>query len=165
MFITNITENVTTIIEELEQMNDIQKNKFLIYLFERLYNGQINDLNETNPLLHENDDILIFHLSLIGCSCEYVLLSNFLDDYNKKSEKVAFESSGHVLGINYSKNEKSLHSKYEKLLFKDKLDLLSEIFIKCGNSTFFKDQSYLEKIEIDGYEIARLIQNYKNKLR
>lgn len=62
MYITETTENVRKLIEELENKNDITKLKFLIYIFGLLNNNQINDRNETNPDLIEEDDIEIFTL-------------------------------------------------------------------------------------------------------
>ena len=43
MYITETTENVKKLIEELENKNDITKLKFLIYIFGLLNNNQIND--------------------------------------------------------------------------------------------------------------------------
>ena len=56
MYITETTENVKKLIEELENRNDITKLKFLIYIFGLLNNNQINDKNEANPDLIEDEE-------------------------------------------------------------------------------------------------------------
>lgn len=164
MYITETTNDVKKLIEKLEKMDDCQIIKFLIYVFEGLYNNQINNLNEFNPSLIEDDDIVFFRLSLIGLSenLEFTLLSNLLNIYNRLYDKKAYESLGNIFGIDYTNLDMKLQSKYEKLLFVEKLDLLSEIFIRLGNFTLFKDQSNFINLDISEYEIAYLIQNFKN---
>ena len=49
MYITNTTDNVRELIEELEQKDDLSKLDFLIYIFGLLNNNQINNKNEANP--------------------------------------------------------------------------------------------------------------------
>ena len=65
MYITNTTENVKKLIEELAKQNDISKLKFLIYIFNLLNNDQINNKNEANPNLTEDDDMKVFNLQSI----------------------------------------------------------------------------------------------------
>ena len=68
MYITETTDNVKKLIEELEKKEDLNKLKFLIYIFGLLNNNQINDKNEANPNLVENDDMKILSLELLGMS-------------------------------------------------------------------------------------------------
>lgn len=68
MYITETTDNVRKLIEEVEKQNDITKLKFLIYIFGLLNNNQINDKNEANPDLVENNEMEIFTLETIGLS-------------------------------------------------------------------------------------------------
>ena len=77
MYITNTTEDVKKLVEELETTSDLTKLKFLIYIFDLLNNNQINDKNESNPDLVEDDDMTIFDSEVIGLSknaCTILLL-------------------------------------------------------------------------------------------
>lgn len=167
MYITETTENVKKLIEELEKKDDITKLKFLIYIFGLLNNSQINDKNEANPDLVENDDIKIFTLDMVGLSenaCT-ILLEYFVMLYNGLTNtKDAYEDNGNVLGIVYDKEDKKLDSKFEKLDFNEKLDVFSEIIIRYDNETYFDKK--LTIISFDskssGFDIAKMIKNYKN---
>ena len=167
MYITETTENVKKLIEELEKKDDITKLKFLIYIFGLLNNSQINDKNEANPDLVENDDIKIFTLDMVGLSenvCT-ILLEYFVMLYNGLTNtKDAYEDNGNVLGIVYDKEDKKLNSQFEKLDFNEKLDVFSEIIIRYDNETYFDKK--LTIISFDskssGFDIAKMIKNYKN---
>lgn len=167
MYITETTENVKKLIEELEKKDDITKLKFLIYIFGLLNNSQINDKNEANPDLVENDDIKIFTLDMVGLSenaCT-ILLEYFVMLYNGLTNtKDAYEDNGNVLGIVYDKEGKNLASQFEKLDFNEKLDVFSEIIIRYDNETYFDKK--LTIISFDskssGFDIAKMIKNYKN---
>lgn len=167
MYITETTENVKKLIEELEKKDDITKLKFLIYIFGLLNNSQINDKNEANPDLVENDDIKIFTLDMVGLSenvCT-ILLEYFVMLYNGLTNtKDAYEDNGNVLGIVYDKEDKKLDSQFEKLDFNEKLDVFSEIIIRYDNETYFDKK--LAIISFDskssGFDIAKMIKNYKN---
>jgi hypothetical protein len=167
MYITETTENVKKLIEELEKKDDITKLKFLIYIFGLLNNSQINDKNEANPDLFENDDIKIFTLDMVGLSenaCT-ILLEYFVMLYNGLTNtKDAYEDNGNVLGIVYDKEDKKLDSQFEKLDFNEKLDVFSEIIIRYDNETYFDKK--LTIISFDskssGFDIAKMIKNYKN---
>ena len=167
MYITETTENVKKLIEELEKKDEITKLKFLIYIFGLLNNSQINDKNEANPDLFENDDIKIFTLDMVGLSenaCT-ILLEYFVMLYNGLTNtKDAYEDNGNVLGIVYDKEDKKLDSQFEKLDFNEKLDVFSEIIIRYDNETYFDKK--LTIISFDskssGFDIAKMIKNYKN---
>lgn len=167
MYITETTENVKKLIEELEKKDDITKLKFLIYIFGLLNNSQINDKNEANPDLVEDDDIKIFTLDMVGLSenaCT-ILLEYFVMLYNGLTNtKDAYEDNGNVLGIVYDKEDKKLDSQFEKLDFNEKLDVYSEIIIRYDNETYFDKK--LTIISFDskssGFDIAKMIKNYKN---
>lgn len=167
MYITETTENVKKLIEELEKKDDITKLKFLIYIFGLLNNSQINNKNEANPDLVENDDIKIFTLDMVGLSenaCT-ILLEYFVMLYNGLTNtKDAYEDNGNVLGIAYDKEDKKLDSQFEKLDFNEKLDVFSEIIIRYDNETYFDKK--LTIISFDskssGFDIAKMIKNYKN---
>lgn len=167
MYITETTENVKKLIDELEKKDDITKLKFLIYIFGLLNNSQINGKNEANPDLVEEDDIKIFTLDMVGLSenaC-MILLEYFVMLYNGLTNtKDAYEDNGNVLGIVYDKEDKKLDSQFEKLDFNEKLDVFGEIIIRYDNETYFDKK--LTIISFDskssGFDIAKMIKNYKN---
>lgn len=167
MYITETTENVKKLIEELEKKDDITKLKFLIYIFGLLNNSQINDKNEANPDLVENDDIKIFTLDMVGLSenaCT-ILLEYFVMLYNGLTNtKDAYEDNGNVLGIVYDKEDKKIDSQFEKLDFNEKLDVFSEIIIRYDNETYFDKKITIISFDSksSGFDIAKMIKNYKN---
>lgn len=168
MYITETTDNVRILIEELENKDDIKKIRFLIYIFGLLNNNQINDKNEANPNLIEDDDLKIFTFDMLGCShnaCTIflqflVMIYNRITDTNE-----AFEDNGNVLGINYDADDNKLASQFEKLDFNEKLDVFSEIIIKYDNETYFDDKIPTIKLnsKISGFDMARMIKKYKEK--
>ena len=143
MNITETTDNVRKLIEEVEKQNDITKLKFLIYIFGLLNNNQINDKNEANPNLNKDDDMEIFTLESVGLSpnaCT-ILLEYFAMLYNGLTNtKDGYEDNGNVLGINYDEIDKNIDSHFENLKYNEKLDVFSEIVIRYDNETYFKDK-------------------------
>ena len=169
MYITETTDNVKKLFEELEIKTDEQKLKFLIYVFGLLNNNQINDKNEPNPDLVENENIEIFTLSSIGfaeSTCN-TFLQYLAMAYNMLTKsKDAYIDNGNVLGISSDDEDKKFESYFEKLNFNEKLDVFSEILIRYDNETYFKDKLPIITFakESDGYTIASMIKDYKNKL-
>ena len=168
MYITNTTEDVKKLVEELEATSDLTKLKFLVYIFGLLNNNQINDKNESNPDLIGNDDMTIFNSEAIGLTTNActILLQYFAMLYNGMTDsKDAYEDNGNILGINYSKEDKNLASKFEKLKFNEKLDVFSEIIIRYDNETYFNDKTLVLSLDskLSGYDIALLIGKLKEK--
>lgn len=96
MYITETTENAKKLIEELEKKDDINKLKFLIYIFGLLNNNQINDKNEANPNLVD-DDMKILSLELLGMpeNANTIFLQYLAMLYNIMTEsKDAYEDNG-----------------------------------------------------------------------
>ena len=127
MYITETTENVKKLIEELEKKDDINKLKFLIYIFGLLNNNQINDKNEANPNLVDDDDMKILSLELLGMpeNANTIFLQYLAMLHNVMTEsKDAYEDNGNVIGVKYSDDDKKLASTFEKLDFNEKLDVL-----------------------------------------
>lgn len=122
MYIAETTNEVKKFIEELDNMNDIGKLKFLIYIFNLLNNDQINDKNEPNPNLMENDNIKILDPEIIGLSknsCT-ILLQYFAMLYNGMiDKKEAYEYNGNVIGIFLDSEDKKIASNFEKLDFEE----------------------------------------------
>ena len=167
MYITETTENVKKIIEELEQKKDLNKLKFLIYIFGLLNNNQINDKNEANPDLIENDDMKVLTLESVGLSqnaCT-ILLEYFVMLYNSITKtKDAYEDNGNVIGIVYDKDDKEVISKFEKLNFNEKLDIFSEIIIRYDNETYFDEKitNLTFDSKLNGFDIANMIKSFKS---
>lgn len=167
MYITETTDKVKELIEELEQKEDLNKLKFLIYIFGLLNNNQINDRNEANPDLVEDEDMKILSFDLLGMSANAntIFLQYLVMLYNIITEtKDAYEENGNVLGVKYTDDDKKLLSKFEKLNFKEKLDIFAEIIIRYDNETYF--QNKITMITFDsqsnGYDIAKRIRDFKN---
>ena len=167
MYITETTETVKKLIEEIENKDDITKLKFLIYIFGLLNNNQINDKNEANPDLIEDNDIKIFTLDMAGLSenaCT-ILLEYFVMLYNGLTNtKDAYEDNGNVLGIIYNDEDIKLDSQFEKLDYNEKLDVFSEIIIRYDNETYFENKITIISFESksSGFDIANMIKKYKN---
>ena len=167
MYITETTENVRKLFEELDKKEYDQKLKFLIYIFGLLNNNQINDKNEANPDLIENDDIKIFTFEMIGLPKDYsaILLEYFVTLYNTLTNtKDAYIDNGNVLGIFYTNEDKKLASQFEALGFNEKLDVFSEIIIRYDNETYFTNKITMISFDSqsNGFDIAKQIQNFKN---
>ena len=166
MYITNTTEDVKKLIEELERRNDICKLKFIIYVFNLLNNNQVNDKNELNPDLLEDDNLKIFNLEAIGLSpnaCT-ILLQYFAMIYNgMTNSKDAYEDNGTIMGITYSKEDQNIVSQFEKLDYNEKLDVFSEIIIRYDNETFFDERTLVLSFgsELDGFNFAKMIKDFK----
>ncbi|HBJ11758.1 MAG TPA: hypothetical protein DDY53_00240 [Clostridiales bacterium] len=167
MYITETTDNVRKLMEEIEHQEDISKLKFLIYIFGLLNNNQINDKNEANPDLMEDNNVKIFNLESIGLpfnACT-VLLQYFVMLYNGiTNTKDIYEDTGNIIGVAYSSEEKTLLAKFEKLGFNEKLDIFSEIIIRCDNETYFKSNIVIPMFDStsNGYAIAKRIKSLKN---
>lgn len=169
MYITETTNNVRKLIEEIEKLNDVNKLRFLIYIFGLLNNNQINNKNEVNPDLVDDESIEIFTFTLLGFpgnACT-IFLQYLVMIYNiLTSSKEAYEENGNVLGIKLDEIDKNVASKFEKLDFIEKLDVFSELIIRFDNETYFENKLTILTFDSksDGYAIAKIIKDYKNKL-
>lgn len=166
MYITETTDNVRKLIENLETKGDISKLKFLIYIFGLLNNNQINDKNEANPDLMV-DNISIFNFESIGLSSNSctILLQYFVMIYNGITKtKDVYEDNGNIFGLKYTKEENELNSNFEKLTFNEKLDIFSEIIIRYDNEMYFNEKMIMIKFDskLSGFDLAKQIQNFKN---
>lgn len=116
MYITETTEKVKELFNELNEQDNTTKMRFILYIFNLLNNNQINNKNEANPDL-EDDELIIFNFSSIGLPTDYCLAFLFYNTfvYNKLvGNKEAYEDNGVILGINYNDTDKKLISKFEK---------------------------------------------------
>ena len=166
MYITETTDSVRKFIEEVEQKEDLNKLKYLIYIFGLLNNKQINDKNEANPDLID-DDMKILSLELLGMESNVntVFLQYLVMLYNTITKtKEAYEENGNVLGIEYSDEDKEILSKFERLSFNEKLDVISEIIIRYDLEKYFKERITMLTFDstTNGFEIAKRIKDFKN---
>lgn len=138
MYLKNTSNDVKKIMEKIGELDKINKLKFITYILNLWNNNQINSLNEINPdLLDDSIDINIFNPSSIG----YPDLVKMLKEYwNHFYQIYRF----------YLKEYKDLITLFERLSFKEKKDILSEIFLHLEHDELLPDN-------IDGYEIANLI--------
>lgn len=168
MYITDTTDNVRNLFEELEGIDDLNKLKFLIYIFGLLNNKQINNKNEANPNLIEDDELEIFTLDILGLTnnaCA-IFLQFLIMIYNGiTNTKDAYEDNGNILGIKYDDLDNKIASQFEKLNYSEKLDIFKEIFIRYDNETYFYNKIPIIKMDsnLSGFDIAKIIDNFKNK--
>ena len=141
MYLKNTSNDVKKIMEKIGELDKINKLKFITYILNLWNNNQINSLNEINPdLLDDSIDINIFNPSSIG----YPDLVKILKEYwNHFYQIYRF----------YLKEYKDLITLFERLSFKEKKDILSEIFLHLEHDELLPDN-------VDGYEIARMIIKY-----
>ena len=169
MYITETTDNVKNIFEQLQKLSDIGKLRFLLYTYGLLNNNQINNKNEKNPDLIEDDDLIIFNMQLLGLNnnqcttfLQYlVMINNLINDKNK-----IYEDGTNVIGIEFEDDELKVISMFEKLYFLEKLDVFSELFIKYDNDTYFENKIATLSWDknLSGYDIAKIIQNVKKEI-
>ena len=141
MYLRNISNEIKDLIERVNDLDNENKMKFIIYILDLWDKNQINSLNETNPdLLDDSIDINIFNPSSIG---EYYLVNQIKEYWNIKYKIYQF----------YRKEYKVLIPLFEKLSFKEKIDVLAELFLILEHDELLLDN-------IDGYNIATLITKY-----
>ena len=138
MYLKNTSNDVKKIMEKIGELDKINKLKFITYILNLWNNNQINSLNEINPdLLDDSIDISIFNPSSIG----YPDLVKILKEYWNHFYQIYRY---------YPKEYKDLITLFERLSFKEKKDVLSEIFLHLEHDELLPDN-------VDGYEIANLI--------
>ncbi len=141
MYLKNISNEVKELVLRVNELDKENKLKFIDYIFNLWDRNQINSLNEINPnLLDDSIDIEIFNPS----SIDNPYLVNEIKEY---------WNYNYNLYRLYPKKYKELIPVFEKLPFKEKKDLLAELFLVIEHDELLPDN-------IDGYEIARRIINY-----
>ena len=141
MYLKNTSNELKELIEKVNMLDKKNKLKFIDYIFNLWDRNQINSLNETNPnLLDDSIDIEIFNPS----SIDYPYLVNEIKEY---------WNYNYSLYRLYPKEYKELIPVFERLSFKEKKDVLAELFLILEHDKLLPDN-------IDGYEIARRIINY-----
>jgi len=138
MYLKNTSNAVKEITGKINELDNENKLKFISYILNLWDNGQINSLNETNSdLLDDSICIDIFNPSSIG----YRYLVTKLKEYWNYKYKLY-----HL----YQNEYKRMIPLFENLSFKEKINVVAEIFLILEHDELLPDN-------VDGYEIARMI--------
>lgn len=119
----------------------------------------INERNEVNPSTTD-EDFDIFNFETFGMNINDGLeiiyyLINMLKDY--VNENIVY--SNHLIIVNYD-DIKELLSKFEKLSFKEKIDVVEELLIRYDNNTLLEDREFIIKLP----DIIYNIEFYKKEV-
>lgn len=141
MYLKNTSNEVKELVIKINELDRDDKLKFISYVFNLWDRDQINSLSEVNhSLLDDSIDIEIFNPS----SIDYPYLVNEINErwnYNYNLYRL------------YSKEYKKMIRIFERLSFKEKKDVIAELFLVIEHDELLPDS-------IDGYEIARKILKY-----
>ena len=141
MYLKHTSDEVKELVLKINELDKENKLKFIDYIFNLWDRNQINSFNEVNPnLLDDSIDIEIFNPS----SIDYSYLVNEINEhwnYNYNLYRL------------YPKEYKKMIRIFERLSFKEKKDVIAELFLILEHDEFLPDS-------IDGYEIARRILKY-----
>lgn len=141
MYLKNKSNEVKELVIKINELDRDDKLKFISYVFNLWDRDQINSLSEVNPsLLDDSIDIEIFNPS----SIDYPYLVNEINErwnYNYNLYRL------------YPKEYKKMIRIFERLSFKEKKDVIAELFLVIEHDELLPDS-------IDGYEIARKILKY-----
>ncbi|MBE6153971.1 MAG: hypothetical protein E7163_00130 [Firmicutes bacterium] len=141
MYLRNTSNEVKDLIEKVNELDKENKMKYILYILDLWDKNQINSLNKTNPdLLDDSIDINIFNPSSIE---EYYLVNQIKEYWNIKYNLYQL----------YLKEYKELIPLFENLSFKEKIDIIVELFLILEHDELLPDN-------IDGYNIATLITKY-----
>lgn len=143
MYNSKTSNNVIELMNMFNIADSDNQIYFIKYVLKRFDNNQVNEKNITNPsLLNDEEELEIF-------SPRVILWDNNI--INKLIEYINIKTN--ILNHFYQKNNKLL-SLFERLKYKEKVDIIMEIILYLENKDFLLD--------LDGYAIARRILNYKN---
>lgn len=141
MYLKNTSNEVKELVIKINELDRDDKLKFISYVFNLWDRDQINSLSEVNhSLLDDSIDIEIFNPS----SIDYPYLVNEINErwnYNYNLYRL------------YPKEYKKMIRIFERLSFKEKKDVIAELFLVIEHDELLPDS-------IDGYEIARRIIKY-----
>ena len=154
----NTTDKVKKLYDRFEQLGTKDWIKFTIYILDKL-NNLINERNEVNPSTTD-EDFDIFNFETFGMNINDGLeiiyyLINMLKDY--VDENIVY--SNHLIIVNYD-DIKELLSKFEKLSFKEKIDVVEELLIRYDNNTLLEDREFIIKLP----DIIYNIEFYKKEV-
>lgn len=163
MNITNVSSSVIDLYNEMEKLETNEKLKFVIYIIERMNNGQINEKNELNNL-NIDEDYEIFNFETFGLTHGHGenMIASLLS--HLKDNKLILMNN-YVSGINYDEII-TVISMFEKMNYLDKIDVIKELMIRYDNNTLVNDNLVFMSIsqEYSGFDIAINIEKYKKSL-
>ena len=141
MYLKNKSNEVKGLVLKINELDKEKKLKFISYIFNLWDRNQINSLNESNPNLPDDSIYIeIFNSSSIN----YPYLVNEIKEY---------WNYNYILYRLYPKEYKELIPVFNKISFKEKKDVLAELFFILEHNELLPDN-------IDVYEIARRIIKY-----
>ena len=141
IYLKNTSNEEKELVIKINELDRDDKLKFINYIFDLWDKNQINSLNEVNPnLLDDGIDIEIFNPSSIDY--RYLVIEN--------KEYCNYTFNLYRL---YPKEYKELIPVFEKLSFKEKIDVLAELFLVLEHDELLPDS-------VDGYEITGRIIKY-----
>ena len=141
MYLRNTSNEVKDLIEKVNELDNKNRMKYILYILDLWDRNQINSLNETNPdLLDDSIDINIFNPNSIG---EYYLINQIKEYWNMKYKLYQL----------YLEEYKVLIPLFEKLSFKEKIDILVELFLILEHDELLPDHIY-------SYNVATQITKY-----
>ena len=169
MYILNSSDEVKYFVSELEKLSNIEKLQVLIPIMEQWSNNQINSENECNPNLIDDEKLIIFNPTSIDrdislgtsfASVFYVILQRLGVSVSEVVEN-DFDSQ-----LKHSKKELDLLSYFEKLSFKDKIDVITEIILLVNIYSFDENSDSIFDAELQETDLdtAKKIMNYKKEL-
>ena len=167
MYITETTKEVFELFDMFDKLDTTNRLEVSIVLFEEWDRKLINEKNEINPETTD-EEYEIFTASLLGLKSNtgHLIAGMFLAVMNNELiTKQQIEEDNYVT-LNLNDESKKWLSKYEKLSYIEKIDILEEMIIRYDNETLFKTIKGLPKIDdnLDGYKIASIIEKYKSKI-
>lgn len=167
MYITKTTKKVYDLFDMYDELKDINRIEICIILFEEWNNKLINERNEINPM-GTDEDYEIFFPSLLGLN-ENIghLIAELLFATMNNSLKIKKQIiDDNYLSMELQEESKKWISKFEKLSYIEKIEVIEELIIRYDNETLIDAFSGLPKIHnyINGFELAVIIDEYKNKI-
>jgi len=166
MYLSNTSKKVKDLFNLFEEHNNIVRSEVSIYIFEEWNNNLINERNEVNPQATD-EDYEIFNPTSIILSDHFghSLASIILRLMNRELDKKQLVGEDDFLKINLTDFSKKIISKFEKLDFIEKIDVIAELLIRYDNEELLEGYNHLPKISTDsGYDIALAIKEYKKTL-
>lgn len=141
MYLKNISNEAKELVLKINELDKENKLRFINYIFDLWDKNKINSLNEVNPnLLDDSIDIEIFNPSSIDYRYLVIEIKEYWN-YNYNLYRL------------YPKEYKKMIRIFERLLFKEKKDVIAKLFLILEHDELLPDS-------IDGFEIARRILKY-----
>lgn len=156
MHIKSASNEVVNLIYLLDNKNDIQKTKFLIYIFDLLNNNKI-----------KNEEV-IFNFDTIGYNSSiskffiYYLVAIY-NHYDLKNEIII--ENENIVNINYD-DILEIKNLFDKLNLIDKIDIINELIIEYHERKYFNEDLGMIKFSdiLSSKDISNMISEFKKRL-